>query len=428
MEENVKVALEKQNPWWFNQEFYSGIDRLSYYSSILKYLKTPEILLLVGARRTGKSTLLYQVIKQMLEKESPESILFINLDEPLFQSKADNPAFLSSIIEEYQSQKKLYVFIDEIQNYDYWVQTIKAMYDTQKNIKFILTGSSSTLIQSAITTKLSGRYFYVKVSPLSFSEFLAFNLIKKPSTLEIRKNFDNYLKFGAFPRVVLEKDEKLKLEILKNYFQTIYLKDVIYSHNLRNNKEVFELLYFIISNVGSPFSYSHIAKILHISADTVKEYVQYAEESYLIGSITKFDYSLKKQMANPKKIYCIDTGIVNAVAFQFSENKGKLLENFAYVALSKENKEVYYHRDTYECDFIVKENTKITEAIQVTLSLENENARKREIRGLVEAMNAYNLKTGLILTESESEEINICDKIIIVKPFYSWLLGDKQRK
>ncbi|MEA3515506.1 MAG: ATP-binding protein, partial [Nanoarchaeota archaeon] len=298
MEENVKVALEKQNPWWFNQEFYSGIDRLSYYSSILKYLKTPEILLLVGARRTGKSTLLYQVIKQMLEKESPESILFINLDEPLFQSKADNPAFLSSIIEEYQSQKKLYVFIDEIQNYDYWVQTIKAMYDTQKNIKFILTGSSSTLIQSAITTKLSGRYFYVKVSPLSFSEFLAFNLIKKPSTLEIRKNFDNYLKFGAFPRVVLEKDEKLKLEILKNYFQTIYLKDVIYSHNLRNNKEVFELLYFIISNVGSPFSYSHIAKILHISADTVKEYVQYAEESYLIRSITKFDYSLKKQMAN----------------------------------------------------------------------------------------------------------------------------------
>jgi predicted AAA+ superfamily ATPase len=426
MDDNAKIALERQNPWWFGKEFDTGIDRLPWYPGITKYMKAREVLLLLGARRTGKSTLAYQIIRDLLNNKTyPEAILFINLDEPLFQSKSKDPMYLTEIIEYYLAQKKsipaFYLFIDEIQNHDYWVQTIKTLYDTRKNIKIILTGSTSTLLQKEISTRLSGRYFHIIVYPLSFREYLSFKKLQKPATIEKLQYFNDYLEFGAFPRVVLEDDKDLKQELLKNYFQTIYLKDIIYPNNLRNNKDVFDLLYFLISNIGKNFSYSNIAKTLGIAVETVKEYIGCAENSYLIYTLTKYDASVKKQLANPKKIYCLDTGLVNSISFRFSENKGRLIENLVYMSLIKEKKEIYYHRENYECDFIIKEGMKIKHAVQVTLSLKDETSRKREIRGLVEAMDAYNLKEGLIITEKEAEIISLDKKKIVIKPIYEWL-------
>ena len=115
----------------------------------------------------------------------------------------------------------------------------------------------------------------------------------------------------------------------------------------------------------------------------------------------KFEYSVKKQVANPKKIYALDTGLVNAVAFTFSENAGKLLENLVYIALRRKHGGIYYHKDQYECDFLVKSGRTIVQAVQVTWSLKEESTRKREIRGLVEAMDAYTLDGGVIVTASE---------------------------
>lgn len=425
MDELAKIALERQNPWWFEKPFDTGIDRLRWYPKVMKYLGTEEILLLIGARRTGKSTLAYQVIKNLLDSNvPPESILFINLDEPLFQSKSKDPTYLTEIIEQHLALKKpskLYLFIDEIQNYDYWVQTIKTLHDTSKNIKIILTGSTSSLINKEISTRLSGRYFSITVHPLSFTEYLDFNDVHKPTTIEKLQHFNNYLEFGAYPRVVLENDNELKQEILKNYFQTIYLKDIIYPNNLRNNKDVFDLLYFIISNIAKPFSYSNIAKTLNISAETVKEYLNCSEDSYLTYTLTKFDRSVKKQIINPKKIYCLDTGLVNSISFKFSENRGRLLENLVYMNLKRQNKDIYYHKEHYECDFIIKEGLDITTAIQVTLTLKDESTRKRELRGLIEAMNTHNLDTGLIITENEKDTIIMDDKTITIKPIYEWL-------
>jgi len=425
MDENTKIALERQNPWWFGKPFDTGIDRLRWYPKIKKYLPTKEILLLTGARRTGKSTLAYQVIKTLLDSNvAPEAILFINLDEPLFQSKSKDPAYLTEIIDYHLALKKpstLYLFIDEIQNYDYWVQTIKTLFDTTTNIKIILTGSTSSLLKKEISTRLSGRYFSITVYPLSFSEYLSFNNVHKPTTIEKLQHFNNYLEFGAYPRVVLESDNELKQEILRNYFQTIYLKDIIYPNNLRNNRDVFDLLYFVISNIAKPFSYSNIAKTLGITGETVKEYMNCAEDSYLTYTLTKFDRSVKKQIINPKKIYCLDTGLVNSISFKFSENRGRLLENLVHMTLKRQDKEIYYHRDNYECDFLIKDGLDITATIQVTLTLKDESTRKRELRGLIEAMNAHNLDTGLIITENEHETITIDDRTITIKPIYEWL-------
>ncbi|MFH1439430.1 MAG: ATP-binding protein [Candidatus Woesearchaeota archaeon] len=423
MDEKIKLALEKQNPWWFNRSFDTGVPRLEFYPELHKYLKTPEVLLILGARRTGKSTLAYQLIKTL--SVQPESILFINLDEPLFQSKSDDPEFLTSLIEEYTVEQKnvnkFYIFIDEIQNYSYWVQTIKTFHDVNKNLKFVLIGSTSSLLKSAMSIRLSGRYFSTTIYPLNFKEFFLFNDVKKPTIQQKKQLFGQYLKLGGFPRVVLEKDKQLKQDILKNYFQTIYLKDIIYPHKLRNNKDVFDLLYFAISNIGKPLSYRKIAQLLNISLDTVKEYLLYAEESYLLFLVRKYDPSVKKQLVNPQKVYCIDTGLINAVSFKFSENKGRILENLVFMALQKNYDEIFYHKDKSECDFLIKKGAKIITAIQVSLTLKDPDTRKRELKGILEAIHTHKLKEGIILTEKEEETIINENKKIYVKPVYKWL-------
>ncbi len=426
MDQKIRIALESQNPWWSGRSFATGVERLSWFQELRLYLGAKEILLLIGARRTGKSTLVYQLIQSLLDTGiRKEAILYLNLDEPLFVNRAKDSGFLRELIEDHcirhSEITQFTICIDEIQNFEYWVGTIKTLYDTKPELRFILTGSSSSLLQREISTRLSGRYFSCTVYPLSFAESLGFLGIDNPTIIRKRQHFTSYLSYGGFPRVVLEPQNELKKELLKNYYETIYLKDIIYPNNVRNNSDMYDVLYFLISNIGNLLSYNRIADTLHISPDTVREYIGYAENAFLLYSVKKFDYSVKKQLANQKKIYCIDTGIINSVAFAFSENRGRLLENSVFMVLKKTHSEIYYHKDRYECDFLVKTHHKITLALQVTESLENPDTRVREIRGLCEAMAAYHLNEGFIITLNESGEEMVEGRCIRILPVYEWL-------
>ncbi|WFN36799.1 ATP-binding protein [Methanomicrobium antiquum] len=435
----MQIVIESQNPWWFSKDFDTGINRLSFFPEIMQYLDAKEILLLTGARRTGKSTLAYQLIDYLIKTGTPiQNILYINLDEPLFMSMRDEPLLLGSIVEEYMSRRKnneiFYLFIDEIQNYNYWAYAIKTFYDTKKDIKCILTGSTSSILKNDAAARLSGRYLTCTIYPLSFQEFLNFKGIINPRMIEKRQLFDEFLKFGGYPRIAVETNDSLKRQILKNYYETIYLKDIILPNNLRNNSDLVNLLYFLISNSGNLYSFNKIAEILNISPDTVKEYTEYAQNCYLLYTLMKYTWSVKKQIANPKKIYALDTGLINAVSFAFSENKGRLLENYVFCFLNRIFDEIYYHKKKYECDFVVKskypvnirENTKLSGnvsqivlAVQVSLSLKNLDTKNREIRGLKEAMEDYNLDEGYIVTENEKDRISLDGKIIHIIPAYS---------
>jgi len=433
MDPRVQIVLESQNPWWFSKRFDSGIPRLSQFPKLFDYLDAEEIVIVTGARRTGKSTLVYQIIDYLLKRgASKEEILYINLDEPLFVSMSDDPTLLTGIVEEYMSSRgssgRLYLCIDEVQNYQYWPYAVKTMFDTKGGIKCILTGSTSSTLKKDVSTRLSGRYFTCTVYPLSFSEYLHFMGLSELSLIEKRNQCSMYLRYGGYPRVVLEPDADLKVQILKNYYETIYLKDIILPNRLRNNSDVVHLLYYLISNIGNLHSYNRIAEALHISTETVREYIEYAEDAYLLSTVMKFDYSVKKQIANPKKIYALDTGLVNAVSFAFSENRGKLLENLVFLALRREYPEVYYHKGTYECDFLIKEAHTITHALQVTQSLKNPETKKRELRGLVEAMDTYELEEGCIVTDEESETIHLEDRTVHVMAVSDWLLTLQNRK
>ncbi len=187
-------------------------------------------------------------------------------------------------------------------------------------------------------------------------------------------------------------------------------------------------MHYLISNISKEMSYNAVKNIFNVSnAGTIKEYIGYFENAFLLFSINKFDFSLKKQLINPKKIYAIDSGLANSVSFQFSENLGRQLENLVFLHLKRMNFEIFYHSNIFECDFVARINDKIVMVIQVTQSIENEQTRIREIIGLTEAMQMYGLTTGIILTEDEEDEIIKNGVTIIVNLFGNGCLTPHNR-
>ena len=428
MDASVRIAIERQNPWWQNQSFQTGIPRLSRYPDISLYLPLREVLVLLGARRTGKSTLLYQIIAEMMQKTVPaRSILYLNLDEPILNAHAQEPAFLMDIIERYRIEHHglSCVCMDEVQLCPHWASTVKIIYDTIPEIKIIATGSTSQVIEHEMSLRLSGRYLPVRIYPLDFSEFLTFIGEENPSTVEKNVLMMQFLRYGGFPRVVLEENERVKDALLRQYYETIYLKDILIPRTIRSTQDLISLLYICLSQVGNLVSFNRLAGSLKISADTVKEYIGYAEDAYLLHLIRKFDYSAQNQQSHAKKVYCADTGLMNAVAYAFSDNIGHIMENLVCTTLIQRGLTIWYHKDRYECDFVVTHNGQPIQVIQVCATLQKDETRKREIRGLIEAIKKYNLSEGIIMTIEEEGTEMVNDIHIRYVCLADWVLSGR---
>lgn len=429
METVISEALDRQNLWWFGKSFDTGVGRLGSFPLIGKYMGAREILVLLGARRVGKSTLMYQLIDKLLkEGVPPNRILLLNLDEPLFQSRRKDPAFLTGVVDEFLAKAgagKAYVFIDEVQNNDYWAYAAKTLYDTSRDMKLVLTGSTSTLLKTQAAKRISGRYFQTCIYPLGFAEYLKFKGKENAPGIEKRQAFPDYLRFGGFPRAVLETDERLREETLKNYFETIYLRDIVEPNKVRNNRELYDLLFFLISNTAKLCSYQSLARAQNLTVKTVREYIGYMEDAYLLYAVNKYDPSVRKQQANQKKIYCADTGLINAVSFRFSENRGSMLENLVYMTYRRKGCEIYYHKGQFECDYLIRDKGQIVEASQACVDLADEKTRKREIRGIVEALKEHGLVEGTIITENMEETLTEDGCDIRIVPAHKWVLEEE---
>jgi hypothetical protein len=184
-----------------------------------------------------------------------------------------------------------------------------------------------------------------------------------------------------------------------------------------------ELVNFIAGNCGKLISYNSLAKTVGVkNATTIKNYLSFIQDSYLVFLVNQYDNSLKKQIFNAKKGYFIDLGLIRQLAFHHREDNGRLLENLVFLELKRRGKEVFYHRRKRECDFVIREKNRIVEAIQVSWSIEDESTFNREQAGLLDAMDSYNLREGLILTESMDRNIMAGDVRITIKPVWRWLL------
>jgi len=428
-EEIIKI-LNEWNFW--NRDLPDTLKRPDYESEIEKKYKTEEIIFLKGVRRSGKSTILINHIKNLLNQGvKKEEILFINLEDPRFAPFLDL-SLLEKIKEAYiyylKPKNKPHIFLDEIQNIDGFEKWLNKEYELKSGFLYA-TGSNSKLLSKEIGSALSGRYLDVLVYPLSFREFLQFkglNITNEfeyiSNRLEIERYFEEFMEFGGFPKVVLMEDEEVKKAELKSYFDSILLRDIVARYKLDNFLKLEQLAVFLLSNISNLVSNNKLKNILNISYETIEKYMEYLQNAFLIYTVKKFDWSLKKQIVNPKKVYSIDTGLSKRVSFEVGKKKGDLLENIVFLELKRRFENIYYYKtkDSYEVDFLVKENEKITHLIQVSLSLNNEKTLKREIRALQKAREELKSEAELILLTLDNPQIEHNDVKIINA--VKWLL------
>jgi len=366
-------------------------------------LKTEHAIVISGIRRCGKSTLLRQVSKKL------KDFYCFNFEDPrAVNFELSDFDRLNEALEE-EFGKSDYYLLDEIQNVEKWELFVRSLLDHKK--KVLLTGSNASLLSRELGTRLTGRHIRYELLPFSYEEFLEFR--KKKASAD---TFKEYLICGGFPEYLKEK----KIEILHELLNDIVNRDIAVRYNLRNTKVLKELAIYLLTNVGKEFSYNKLKEVFKLgSANTVIDFISHFEDSYLLFTINKFDYSLKKQQVNPKKVYSIDNGMSNANSVTFSEDKGRMLENAVFQQLRREFKEIFYFSNSGECDFVIKESNKVTQALQVCYRLTETN-KTREIDGLVDALKKFKLDKGIIVTHNQEDSFIVEGKKIKLVPAWKW--------
>ncbi|HIH31800.1 TPA: ATP-binding protein [Candidatus Woesearchaeota archaeon] len=420
-ENEIKEILIRQRETILNKAY--GLER-TILKTIGSKIRLPHIVVLTGLRRSGKSTLLRQIIRKEYDDKK---FFYINFeDERLmdFPAKEFNRLH-EALIGLFGNQKTF--FLDEIQNISGFEIFIRRLYE--EGFKFFITESSATLLSRELGTKLTGRHIDIIVKPFSFTEFMKFKGIELTKEsfyivekrTEIKRLFEEYLVNGGMPEYIIYGDP----EILSRVYDDVIVKDIAVRYKVSNIYLLRQLYSLLITNFSNRFSYNSIRKIIGIkSVNTIKKYISYIEETYFAKTINKFDYSIRRQIINDKKLYVLDNGFINILSKKVTKDKGWLLENLVFNHL-KTNIDIFYHSNKTECDFLIVKNREIINAIQVCYELTDEN-KEREINGLMDALKKYKLKQGLILTLNEEDEERIKGRKIIIKPVWKWLIEDNE--
>jgi len=345
----METELFKQNPWWDKQFKEDSYLREKYLFEVFENLKSKDIIILTGLRRVGKTTIIKQVIKKLLEYNKPEDIFFLNMDT--FNLLAFT---IHQLIEEYRKIHKkstsdfFFLFLDEVSSKENFEQELKSIYDNE-NIKVICSSSIATLLRDK-KAKLTGRTKTIEVMPLDFNEFLLFKGVKisKSDNSKVEGYFRDYLRIGGMPNYVLTEDRNYLNELIEN----IIYKDIIAYHNITAEKTIKELFVLLCQRVGKPLSYNKIADILKISVDSAKRYVGYFEKAYLFYIVDRYAKSYNEKVTSPKKIYAGDIGIKNIITGY--KDLGASFENLVFLKIKSDNPS-YYLENAIEIDFITKD-------------------------------------------------------------------------
>ena len=381
-----------------------------------KLISTKQISVITGIRRSGKSTLLLQLMKKYKE------FSYMNFDdERLLNFNVSDFQTLLSVFAKYTKSKT--VFFDEIQNVEGWEHFIRRIFD--EGYKIFITGSNAKLLSSELATHLTGRYIKIELFPFSFVELLSYHKINysklsSSTRAEIMALFDYYLLNGGFPEMIKYNDD----EFLMRVYEDILYKDLIVRYKIKNIKQFKNLAQYLFSNFTNGISYNSLKTALNIkSATTVQEYISFLEESYLIFELYKYDFSLKKQFVSNKKVYTIDNGIRNKVALMFSQDKGRFLDNMVFIELKRRKKDVYFYKTkkNLKIDFLYYENKQFN-LLQVSYGMDNIKTRNREIKAIVDAAGELPQTKNLILTYDEEDVIEQNDVKIKIMPVWKWLI------
>lgn len=385
-------------------------------------LDDPFIKVIIGVRRCGKSLLAHSILK-----DRPYG--YINFDDERFIGvKADDlNDFLETLMEINPEVRS--ILLDEIQNIAGWELFVNRLHRNGMNL--VITGSNSRLLSKELATHQTGRHLSFELYPFSFHEYLRFHdlTVKKDdfyrtdARARFARELTAYLQYGGFPEVY---KTQLRIEYLRELYTKIITRDIVERYHIRKTTTLKELLLYVLSHSGSKMTYHKLKRLFDLrSAHTIKHYLSYAEDAYLIGQLQPFSFKVKEVIRGARKFYGIDPGMISAVTSPSSPNHEHLLETTVFLELKRQGKEVYYYHDTHghEVDFVIKEGTRIVELIQVCVSTEDPDTAKREIRALLKGSDALFCSELRIITLEEKREETIDGKTIVWTPLAQWLIN-----
>ncbi len=362
-------------------------------------LGSSRIIIVSGVRRCGKSVLIRQLFMES------NNALYINFEDPrLVGFELEDFTRLEVLMVE---KGKSILLLDEVQIIPNW--EIYARMANEKGTALFITGSNASMLSRELGTKLTGRYSQFELFPFSYLEFLEF--LNLDQNLE---SFDGYFELGGFPEYVAEKVG----DYLGTLLRDILTRDIAVRKNINNEQQLIRLAVFLMSNVGKELSYNKLSNLLEFkSVRTVIDYCDFMQESYLMEFIPLYSTSIKKQIANPKKVYSIDPAFAKGNSLSFGQDLCRRLENFVYLQLRRRYKNIYYYKNQQsECDFLVKDREAVRLAVQVCWEVNSENI-DREIRGIKAALEETEALEGVIITYDQEDRING----IALIPAWKWL-------
>lgn len=368
------------------------IERKAYLDNLISLKDKKVIKVITGVRRCGKSTLFELYINYLLETGVDKSqIIFVNLEEIENFDLLDYKRLYEFITSKLVTDKKNYIFIDEVQKCNGFEKTIDSLF-IKENCDVYITGSNAYLLSGELATLLSGRYIQIDMLPFSFKEY--YDAVKEngKSKAEI---FDSYLKYGSFPYVAyLENDEKIISQYIEGIYNTILIKDVATREKINDVSVLENILKVLASRVGSPISTKKISDTLissgrKISTNTVEAYLRALTDSYILYDVARYDIKGRQFLKTLGKYYFVDTGIRNHIISQSARDLGHLLENIVYLELLRRKNRVNIGKlSEKEVDFVAT-NMNEVEYYQVCTSVLDENTLERELKPLQEIKDNY---------------------------------------
>lgn len=388
------------------------------------HMRKPHAITLAGVRRCGKSTLLRQIAERFLAS----GYHYCHFeDERLLGFEARDFALLHEVLIECFGDQQV-MLLDEVQNAPGWEAFVRRMLESGH--KFVVTGSNAALLSRELGSKLTGRHVTVDLFPFSFREYLRHlnveasqrSLLEPAGRATLLRHFAEYRLRGGFPEP-LNYDSP---DLLAQLYDDILYRDVATRHDIKNTRALRELALYYMSNVATLASFNKLKTSLGVgSVTTVSAYTDFLVQAFVLATVPVFDASVKRRSIAPKKVYAVDTGLANQVSLSFSHNLGALTENLVFLELVRRGADVSYYKTASgrEVDFACRRGRALGELVQVTLSLADPQVRTREVGAMTEALDEQGLDVGLVLTESEREDIVLGKRAIKVRPLTEWLCG-----
>ena len=366
-------------------------------------LLNSHALIVTGIRRCGKSTLLQQI-----HYDCKQTAIYINFEDP--RLAGFNLEDFNRLQQLAEVKAINAYFFDEIQNVPQWESFVRFRLDEGYSI--YITGSNASMLSRELGTKLTGRHISMELFPFSYLEYLEF-INEKPT----EENTRYYLKSGGFPEYL-----KTELaEVLVQAFNDILIRDIAVRYNLKQHLTLQQIAVWLVSNVGKRITGNSLRKIFDIpSSSTISEYLSYLSDAYLFFFLPKYSHSAKAQLANPRKVYCIDNGFIEVNSLSATADEGRLLENLVFMEVRRKWTEIFYFSDKRECDFVVFEKKKVKMLLQVCWRID-ENNIAREMQGLQEAMTFFGLKQGYIITYNQVDLFEENGNRVELIPFHIWV-------